>query len=304
MDFLGTKYVLYAIFPLYLQPKNEHVDMTDFELQSHRRSSLAVSNLDAWRAEPVLLDQGTMMRCRQGCATLRVNFDRICLQAGSVLTLFPGDVVRMIEADGEFAVECLVYNAALLREASLQVEHTVYEQLRQDRCRGGEDNVSHIVDSMFALLRCYFAQPNCACTDTLVLLQLKAFFLSYSDYMSHNPDARHPLAGSRRVRELFSQFMMMLEKNYMYVRDVNSYAERMNISAKYLNAIVQQVTGRTAKTIIDHFVVLQLKLTLRNSQKSVKEIAWDYHFSDLSFFCRYFKQHIGQTPQQFRKSRK
>ena len=32
----------------------------------------------------------------------------------------------------------------------------------------------------------------------------------------------------------------------------------------------------------------------------IKQIAWDYQFSDTSFLCRYFKQHTGQTPQQFR----
>lgn len=34
----------------------------------------------------------------------------------------------------------------------------------------------------------------------------------------------------------------------------------------------------------------------------IKQIAWDYQFSDTSFLCRYFKQHTGQTPQQFRIS--
>lgn len=278
--------------------------MTDYEMQPQGHSSLTLSDLTQWRAEPVLLDHGTMLQCREGQADVQVNFDRITLRAASVLTLFPGDVVRVHGASTDFSAECLTYDAALLREASLQVEHTVYDELRQDRCRHAGDRVAHTVKAMFALLRAYFSQPGSTCTDSLVLLQLKAFFLSYADYMSHHPGERHEQAGSRRIRELFNQFMQLLEKDYMNARDVNTYAQRMNISAKYLNVVVQQITGRTAKTLIDHFVVLQLKLTLRNSRKSVKEIAWDYHFSDLSFFCRYFKQHIGMTPQQFRKQQK
>lgn len=278
--------------------------MTDLEMQSQRHTSFTESRLDAWRAEPVLTDHGTMLRCRDGQAGMQINFDRVEIRQGTVVTLFPGDVVRVTGASDDFCADCLVYDAALLREASLQVEHTVYDELRQDRCRHGDDQVSHIVENMFALLRSYFSLPNCTCTDTIVLLQLKAFFLSYSDYVSHNPALRHEQGGSRRVRELFNQFMMLVEKHYKTTRDVNTYAQQMHISAKYLNVVVQQITGRTAKVLIDHFVVLQLKLTLRNSQKSVKEIAWDYHFSDLSFFCRYFKQHIGLTPQQFRKMKK
>jgi AraC-like DNA-binding protein len=30
-------------------------------------------------------------------------------------------------------------------------------------------------------------------------------------------------------------------------------------------------------------------------------MAWEYHFADASFFCRYFKKHTGMTPQQVRE---
>jgi hypothetical protein len=36
---------------------------------------------------------------------------------------------------------------------------------------------------------------------------------------------------------------MLLEKDYKISRDVNYYAEKMNISSKYLTNIVNQVTG-------------------------------------------------------------
>ena len=62
------------------------------------------------------------------------------------------------------------------------------------------------------------------------------------------------------------------------------------------------MTGHTTKNIIDQYVTLQIKLQLCNSEKSVKQLSWDFNFSDESFFCRYFKLHTGLTPQQFRKN--
>ncbi|WP_036875635.1 helix-turn-helix domain-containing protein [Hoylesella oralis] len=59
-------------------------------------------------------------------------------------------------------------------------------------------------------------------------------------------------------------------------------------------------TGHTPKTVIDHYVIMQLKLLLRTGKDSIKEIAWQYHFNDDSFFCRYFKFRTGVSPQQFR----
>lgn len=275
--------------------------MIDAELRPSRHVSLSMDDLASWQAEPMALDCGVLLVCREGAAQIRVNFDRWMLRPGAVITLFPGDVVRLSDVSGAFRVERLTYDAALLREASLQMEHTVYSQLRQDRCRTESPVVTRIVDGMFALLGVYFAQADCRCLDALVLLQLKAFFLGFCDYLERFPAERREQDGSRRIRVLFNDFMFLLEQRYKSVREVGAYAALLNISPKYLNRVVQQLTGHSAKTLIDQFVILQLKLALRDSSKSVKQIACDYHFSDRSFFSRYFKQHIGMTPQQFRK---
>ena len=199
-----------------------------------------------------------------------------------------------------FQAEILKYNPSLLREASLQLEQTVYSSLREDRCRQDTPVVTNIINGMFGLLKVYFDQSECTCISQLVLCQLKAFFIGFHEYLQRNPQYRPDEVKSYRVRELFNRFMMLLEKDYKISRDVNYYAEQMNISSKYLTNIVNQVTGHTPKTIIDQYVILQLKLHLKRTTQSIKEMAWEFHFADVSFFCRYFKKHTGLTPQQIR----
>ena len=199
-----------------------------------------------------------------------------------------------------FQAEILKYNPSLLREASLQLEQTVYSSLREDRCRQDTPVVTNIINGMFGLLKVYFDQSECTCISQLVLCQLKAFFIGFHEYLQRNPQYRPDEVKSYRVRELFNRFMMLLEKDYKISRDVNYYAEKMNISSKYLTNIVNQVTGHTPKTIIDQYVILQLKMHLKRTTQSIKEMAWEFHFADVSFFCRYFKKHTGLTPQQIR----
>ena len=199
-----------------------------------------------------------------------------------------------------FQAEILKYNPSLLREASLQLEQTVYSSLREDRCRQDTPVVTNIINGMFGLLKVYFDQSECTCISQLVLCQLKAFFIGFHEYLQRNPQYRPDEVKSYRVRELFNRFMMLLESDYKISRDVNYYAEQMNISSKYLTNIVSQVTGHTPKTIIDQYVILQLKMHLKRTTQSIKEMAWEFHFADVSFFCRYFKKHTGLTPQQIR----
>jgi len=272
----------------------------DRDLRQQLASRLEYSSLQEWIGGTTMLDYGTIVICRRGRADILVNFSKWQLLPGAVITLFPNDVVMISEASEDFETERLVYDQALLREASLQLEHTVYQVLREDRCRNNSTVVTAIIDNMFALLRVYFDQEECTCTDRLVVLQLKSFFLGFYEYVNRHPQPDSH-EGSRRAREIFNEFMRLIERHYKQNRNVTFYAWELHITPKYLNNISTQIAGHTSKTLIDHFVVLQLKLALGNSSKSIKEIAHEYHFSDLSFFSRYFRLHTGKSPQQFRK---
>ena len=298
------------------------------ELSSYQEASLFRSGLEEWQEGPQVLTYGAILICRKGKAMLNVNYKDWELYEGAVITLFPNDVVEL-KVGGDckspqtengdckspetengdckspqtahsFQVEILKYNPSLLREASLQLEQTVYSSLREDRCRQDTPVVTNIINGMFGLLKVYFDQSECTCISQLVLFQLKAFFIGFHEYLQRNPQYRNDEVKSYRVRELFNRFMMLLEKDYKISRDVNYYAEKMNISSKYLTNIVNQVTGHTPKTIIDQYVILQLKMHLKRTTQSIKEMAWEFHFADVSFFCRYFKKHTGLTPQQIR----
>lgn len=273
------------------------------ELSSYQEASLFTTHLEEWQDGPQVITYGAILICRKGKATVNINYKEWHLHEGAVITVFPNDVVELkVKSEASlFDVEMLKYNASLLREASLQLEQTVYSSLREDRCRQDTPVVTNIIDSMFALLKVYFKQSECTCISQLVLLQLKAFFVGFHEYLQRNPQNRpDDEVKSYRVRELFNRFMMLMERDYKLSRDVNYYADLMHITSKYLTNIVRQVAGHTPKTIIDQYVILQLKMQLQRSSQSIKEIAWEYHFTDVSFFCRYFKKHTGLTPQQMR----
>lgn len=273
------------------------------ELSSYQEASLFTTHLEEWQDGPQVITYGAILICRKGKATVNINYKEWHLHEGAVITVFPNDVVELkVKSEASlFDVEMLKYNASLLREASLQLEQTVYSSLREDRCRQDTPVVTNIIDSMFAFLKVYFNQSECTCISQLVLLQLKAFFVGFHEYLQRNPQNRpDDEVKSYRVRELFNRFMMLMERDYKLSRDVNYYADLMHITSKYLTNIVRQVAGHTPKTIIDQYVILQLKMQLQRSSQSIKEIAWEYHFTDVSFFCRYFKKHTGLTPQQMR----
>ena len=103
-----------------------------------------------------------------------------------------------------------------------------------------------------------------------------------------------------RKENLVKNFTQLVQKQFKLQRNVNTYAEELNITPKYLTETVKEITGKTAGEIIDDFVLLEAKLLLDNPALSISEIADELHFSDQSFFGKYFKRHTGLSPKDYR----
>jgi len=105
-----------------------------------------------------------------------------------------------------------------------------------------------------------------------------------------------------RKENLVKNFTQLVQKQFKSQRNVNTYAEQLSITPKYLTETVKEITGKTAGEIIDDFVLLEAKLLLDNPALSIAEIADELHFSDQSFFGKYFKRHAGVSPKEYRHS--
>ncbi len=84
-------------------------------------------------------------------------------------------------------------------------------------------------------------------------------------------------------------------------RNVQYYANELNVNPKYLTQTVKEVSGKSAGELIDDFVIQEAKLLLTDSSLSISEVGDILHFSDQSFFGKFFKRHTGFSPSEFRK---
>jgi len=101
---------------------------------------------------------------------------------------------------------------------------------------------------------------------------------------------------------LFFEFKNLVEKNIRETRNVKDYAETLSISAKHLNKIVQRFTLSTAKYFIDQYVILEIKRAILSTNKSLKEIAYDLGFDEVTNFTKFFKKHTGFTPKEYKST--
>ena len=108
---------------------------------------------------------------------------------------------------------------------------------------------------------------------------------------------------SDRTAYIVKQLMSLLATGISRTeRDVSYYAERLNVSPKYLSATVKRVTGHSVTSYIDRHTVPLLKDYLNDERLSLTQIAERMNFASLSYFSRYCAKHLGQSPSEYRQS--
>ena len=154
-------------------------------------------------------------------------------------------------------------------------------------------------DNYFQTIRKKMADENHHFRTEVVQALLLAMFYDMSGviYRIEQNSAKK----QSRSDVIFARFITLLQENFRTERRVGWYAKQLDITAKYLSEVVKHVSKRTPNEWIDSYVVLEIRVLLKNSPKSIKEITEELHFPNQSFLGKYFKEHTGVSPSEFRK---
>lgn len=99
---------------------------------------------------------------------------------------------------------------------------------------------------------------------------------------------------------LFKEFTGIITSLYPKPRSVSFYADKLNVTPKYLSAVCKEESGKTASDIITSFVIKDVKFLLTRTEKGIKEITHELEFSSISFFGKYVKKNLGMSPKHYR----
>lgn len=104
-----------------------------------------------------------------------------------------------------------------------------------------------------------------------------------------------------RHEQLANSFRLLVEKKFIETRSVNAYADMLHITSKHLAEVVGQTFGRSPLQIIHDLLLLEAKVQLRSTEKSVSEIAYLLKFEDQPHFTKFIRKKTGYSPYELRK---
>ena len=99
----------------------------------------------------------------------------------------------------------------------------------------------------------------------------------------------------------FQLFLDLMHANHVKRQTVESYANELCISPKYLTAVCKKNSGKTANEWITEHVLEDIRYYLKQTDLSLKQICDRLGFPNPSYFGKYVKEHFGLTPMQIRQ---
>lgn len=254
-----------------------------------------------YTSEGLAIDCALVLHVLKGTARLRCNFEMIEEQADSVVLFNPGDIIKVERRSQDFEVEILAFSSFIQLAALNQLENVSVNALKKNMILDTPETAS-AATGMVRVLKP--AIDTCSVRELyfISVMQLRAFYMLYQVMLRRNQIEVDSFKS--RGDELFFRFRQLLAEHYRESRSVAFYADKLCITTRYLADIVQQHYGRSPKDAIGIYTVMQIRLDLLQSDVTLSELAYKYHFSSPSFFSDYFRRNAGCSPQDYRQKNK
>ena len=132
----------------------------------------------------------------------------------------------------------------------------------------------------------------------LVRYQLSFCQLLLAELVSGHEVNTHDLKPKDDILKIF---LHLATRHFRKERQLQFYAERLNITSTYLSRIVKELTGNTVLGYLSSFLYNEICIQLKTTDKTMSEIAEELNFNDQSAFTNFFRSKAGMSPLTYRK---
>lgn len=134
-------------------------------------------------------------------------------------------------------------------------------------------------------------------------------YLNQGDSMEDAVSKAHSFANSHtsnsarltgRSGELYADFISLVKQASSTKTDIAHYADVLNVSGRYLAQVCRLVAGKSPKSIVDAYLVEDIKAHLAATHDTIQQTAMAFSFANQAHLSKFFKKLTGMTPTEYR----
>ncbi|SFD87006.1 transcriptional regulator, AraC family [Chitinophaga sp. CF118] len=103
-----------------------------------------------------------------------------------------------------------------------------------------------------------------------------------------------------KFEELLNSYFTSDKPQNIGLPSVAYFADELHLSSNYFGDLIKKDTGKSAQEYIQTKIIDVAKEKIFDRTKLLSEIAYDLGFKYPQHFTRFFKQHVGYSPNEYR----
>lgn len=237
----------------------------------------------------------------RGAMELKVNLISYTTPGKCLFVVSPGAVREKVRETDDCDAISLGFTPGFLSRTLLHKNHIdafgFFASQNDPLVLLTDEEAEHISGLMLSLKKLYvntdhpFKEEILQHSFSAFMFEIAALFKKY----------RHEEAVRFTGREdLLMRFIKLLNVHFKEERSVQYYASLLFVTPKHLTKTIKEITYKTCGEIIDEMVIIEAKILLDDHTLSIGNIADELHFSDQFFFSKFFKNHTGITPSDYK----
>lgn len=237
--------------------------------------------------------------CLAGSCDLSIDGRKYHITADSLLLLPPNHLVEFQNRSDDFIRRSVFFSLDFLIEfpSPLDID-TARMASRQPVLHLPASKTKHILD-YYNILKDEYEEVDNPFRKTITKTILNVIILEvlacYKMFIGEIQEEQ------QHHETLSDDFFLLLSMYYKKERNATFYAEKMNMTPKYLSKKIKDITGRSIHEWLNEMLITEIKVQLKTSDQTILQISEELNFSSPSVFVQFFKHHTGMTPLKYKK---
>lgn len=237
--------------------------------------------------------------CTEGTMKASINLLDYEIHPNDLIVLLPGTIIQFRERTEKVCLCFAGFSAGCTGRINLiKSIGEAYTKLLEQPVVPLSEKVSDYLKEYFSLLSRISCDESFDLAPEIANLSLQTILTSIQLIYRNHPGDNN----SNRKKEICRELIQHITENYRDERCAQFYADKLGISLQHLSTTVKQVTGKSVLDTIAYIVIIDAKAKLKGTDMTIQEIAYSLNFPNASFFCKYFRRHVGMSPLEFRNS--
>lgn len=249
--------------------------------------------------QPYQTKAGIFLLCSKGTLKMMLNLNRYLIGTNDLVAIPPETFIQFLTTSEDLQIQVIVFSQKLIQETKINKNMLDKFHIIGKHFVLPLPKVTFLLyEEMFTWLVHLYKDVGRLVSQPILESLLSLIVQGVAELCPEQATVKEE-PGSRHFQQ-YRLFIRLVHTFYPRQHQIAFYAEEMNMKPATLCRLVKRESGYTAMEIINRTIIMDAKTQLCTGNSPVKDIALNLGFNNAAFFNKFFKRHVGMTPQTFR----